>query len=220
MNKIINKINYIIGIIEIKKKDIGKEIKILNNEGEYFFEGKENVKKKEKIKIIINGEIKSNIFKYKFKKEGEYKIYYISEELKRMSSMFWGCSELKEINLTSFKTDKVTDMSYMFWGCSGLKEINLTSFKTDKVTNMSYMFSRCSELQKINLKSFKFDSETNMWHMFYECSGLKEINLTSFKTDNVTYMYSMFENVKSCKLKCEDKKILNQFKTDTKCFIF
>ena len=56
-----------------------------------------------------------------------------------MAYMFSYCAGLKEINLTSFKTDNVTDMSYMFSWCSGLKEINLSSFKTDNVT-MSSMF--------------------------------------------------------------------------------
>ena len=139
MNKIINKINYIIGIIEINKEEKGKEIQLLNNK-DYYDDKVQNNEIEEKIKIIIKGEIKSNILKYKFNKEGEYKIYYILEDLKNMSYMFSGCSGLKEINLTSFKTDNVTNMRSMFDGCSGLKEINLTSFKTDNVTNMRSMF--------------------------------------------------------------------------------
>jgi len=246
MNKIINKINYIIGIVEINKEDIGKEIQLLNNKNEYD-DKVQNNEIEEKIKLIINGEIKSNILKYKFNKEGEYKIYYTLGDLKNMSWMFCRCSGLKEINLTSFKTDNVTDMSFMFFGCYGLKEINLTSFKTDNVTNiswmfcgcsglkeinltsfktdnlknMSYMFYRCSGLKEINLTSFKTDNVTNMSRMFNRCSGLKEINLTSFKSDNVTDMSYMFKDVKSCKLKYKDEKIYNIFKEETSnCFIF
>jgi len=245
MNKIINKINYIKGIIEIKKQDIGKKIQILNNKN-YYDTNTRNKEIEEKIKIIINGEIKSNILKYEFEKEGEYKIYYISEELNNMAYMFSRCSGLKKINLTSFKTDKVINMSYMFnrcsrlkeinlssfktdnvtnmsgmfCGCSRLKEINLSSFKTDNVTNMSGMFCGCSRLKEINLLSFKTDNVTNMYRMFSGCSGLKDINLTSFKTDKVTNMSDMFYDVKSCNLKCEDEKILNLFKTETQCFIF
>ena len=55
--------------------------------------------------------------------------------------MFYGCSGLKELNLSSFNTNQVTDMSCMFDGCSGLKELNLSSFNTNQVTNMSCMFS-------------------------------------------------------------------------------
>ena len=32
--------------------------------------------------------------------------------------MFSGCSSLKELNLSNFNTNNVTDMSYMFYGCS------------------------------------------------------------------------------------------------------
>ena len=32
--------------------------------------------------------------------------------------MFYGCSSLKEINLSNFNTNNVTYMEGMFWGCS------------------------------------------------------------------------------------------------------
>ena len=32
--------------------------------------------------------------------------------------MFYGCSSLKELNLSNFNTNNVTDMKYMFDGCS------------------------------------------------------------------------------------------------------
>ena len=35
-----------------------------------------------------------------------------------MSSMFNGCSSLKELNLNNFNTNNVTDMKFMFAGCS------------------------------------------------------------------------------------------------------
>ena len=83
MNIIINKINYIKNIYEIKKEEIGKEIQILNNgyitKDDRFI--KKNDKIEKEIKVIINGEIKENILNYKFKKEGKYKIYYISDNI-------------------------------------------------------------------------------------------------------------------------------------------
>ena len=64
MNIIINKINYIKCIYEIKKEDIGKYIKIINNGTE--LDKNEEIEKE--IKIIIDGEIKTNIVTYKFNK--------------------------------------------------------------------------------------------------------------------------------------------------------
>ena len=49
-------------------------------------------------------------------------------------------------------------MGYMFSRCSSLKELNLSSFNTNNVTNMRHMFSECSSLTEINLSNFK----TNM----------------------------------------------------------
>ena len=41
----------------------------------------------------------------------------------------------------------------MFSGCSSLKELNLSNFNTNNVTNMSYMFSRCSDELKLKIRS-------------------------------------------------------------------
>ena len=39
--------------------------------------------------------------------------------------MFYGCSSLQSINLSSFNTTNVEDMSYMFRGCSSLTKENV-----------------------------------------------------------------------------------------------
>ena len=62
-----------------------------------------------------------------------------------MGGMFWGCSSLKEINLSNFNTNNVTKMYRMFYGCSSLKEINLSNFNTNNVTDMGGMFCGCSD---------------------------------------------------------------------------
>ena len=75
MNIIINNLNYIKCIYEIKKHYLGKDIQILNNEGYYYNKVIINEEVLNKMKVIINGEIKSNILTYKFNKEGLYNIY-------------------------------------------------------------------------------------------------------------------------------------------------
>ena len=57
-----------------------------------------------------------------------------------MSYMFNGCSSLKELNLSNFNTNNVTDMRYMFKGCSSLKELNLSNFNTENVASIKNMF--------------------------------------------------------------------------------
>ena len=54
-----------------------------------------------------------------------------------MISMFERCSSLKELNLSNFNTNNVTNMESMFYECSSLKELNLSNFNTNNVTDMS-----------------------------------------------------------------------------------
>ena len=114
-----------------------------------------------------------------------------------MHSMFYGCSSLASLDLSSFDTSNVTKMISMFSGCSSLKELNLSSFNTDNVTDMNYMFNGCSSLEKLNLSNFNTSNVTDMDSMFSECSSLKELNLINFNTNNVTDMNSMFYGCKS-----------------------
>ncbi|MBO7099479.1 MAG: InlB B-repeat-containing protein [Bacteroidaceae bacterium] len=67
---------------------------------------------------------------------------------------FIGCSKLKSImGMNYLKTDKVMDMGLMFYGCSSLTSLDLSSFKTDNVTDMGQMFYGCSSLKKIYVDS-------------------------------------------------------------------
>ena len=68
-----------------------------------------------------------------------------------MSDMFFGCSSLTNLDLSSFNTPKVTNLNGMFYGCSSLKSLDLSNFNTQNVTNMEHMFYECSSLKKENI---------------------------------------------------------------------
>ena len=75
--------------------------------------------------------------------------------------MFFECSSLKELNLSNFNTDNVTNMSYMFSGCKLLKELDISNFNVSKVNNMDYMLSN------LRLKALKIsDSNINKVKQF------------------------------------------------------
>ena len=114
-----------------------------------------------------------------------------------MSYMFYDCSGLTSLDLSSFSTSKVTKMSFMFEDCSSLTSLDLSSFNTSKVTNMSYMFDGCSGLKSLDLSYFNTSYVTDMRNMFSGCSGLKSLNLSGFDTYRVTDMYSMFDDCSS-----------------------
>ena len=109
-----------------------------------------------------------------------------------MNHMFYGCSSLKELNLSNFNTIAVTDMSDMFYRCSSLTSLNLSSFNTSAVTNMRGMFYGCSGLTELNVSNFNTSAVTDMGWMFHGCSGLAELNVSNFNTSAVWNMSEMF----------------------------
>ena len=129
---------------------------------------------------------------YRALKQIEGLEYLNTSEVKDMSSMFWGCSTLKSIDLKNFNTKNVTKMDRMFFGCSALKSLDLKNFNTKNVTDMSSMFYDCVALTSIDLKNFNTQNVTDMSWMFYRCSALKSLDLKNFNTKNVTNMSWMF----------------------------
>ena len=65
-----------------------------------------------------------------------------------MSHMFQGCSSLKELNVSNFNTNNVTDMSGMFYKCKSLMQLNLSNFKNKNATNMNSILWRYSNKLK------------------------------------------------------------------------
>ena len=103
-----------------------------------------------------------------------------------MSYMFWYCSNLTSLDLSSFNTSKVTNMSNMFKSCPSLTSLDLSSFNTAKVTNMSSMFESCINLTSLDVTSFDTSKVTDMSSMFASCSNLTYLDLSSFNTSAVT----------------------------------
>ena len=110
-----------------------------------------------------------------------------------MSYMFSGCSGLTSLDVSGFDTSSVTNMSYMFSGCSGLTNLDVSGFDTSSVTNMSYMFSGCSGLTSLDVSGFDTSNVTDMSLAFYDCRSLTSLDVSSFNTSNVTNMFSMFD---------------------------
>jgi len=69
-----------------------------------------------------------------------------------MSEMFSRCSSLKQLDLSNFNTNKVTDMREMFYECKSLEELNIYNFNFDNVKDMRRMFLGCSEELKNKIR--------------------------------------------------------------------
>ena len=85
--------------------------------------------------------------------------------------MFSGCENLAEINLLfQTKMKKLNDISYMFQNCVKIKEIDLTNFDTNLVTDMTNLFKNCKKLKNMNgLNNLDTSNANDMENMFQNC---------------------------------------------------
>ena len=131
-----------------------------------------------------------------------------TSKVTKLGWMFYGCSALNSLDLSSFNTANVTDMNRMFFRCQALNSLDLSSFNTANVTNMDSMFYQCQALNSLDLSSFNTANVTNMSSMFYECNALNSLNLSSFNTANVLDVSCMF-----CMCKALNSLDLSSFNT-------
>ena len=133
-----------------------------------------------------------------------------------MDKMFEYCSNLINLDLSSFDTSNVTNMHCMFDGCSKLTNLDVSKFDTSNVTNMDCMFRSCNNLTSLDATNFDTSKVTSMMQMFFSCQSLINLDVTNFKTWNVTNMYGMFTscyNVKSLNLKKFDTSNVRNMST-------
>ncbi len=114
-----------------------------------------------------------------------------------MCEMFYGCSSLKKLDLSGFKTANVSNMYQMFYNCNSLTSLDVSSFNTEKIETMYQMFYNCSSLTSLDVSHFNTENVQNMSYTFYYCSNLKELDVSHFDTQNVTNMGAMFEGCES-----------------------
>lgn len=107
----------------------------------------------------------------------------------KIYSMFFGCSALTELDISSLDTTNVVDMSFAFSGCEKLTYLDLSHFDFSNVVSMSYMFDNCHSLTELNISSFSAyqKGKTYMSGMFCHCYRLKTI-IGELDLSTVSYM--------------------------------
>ena len=105
------------------------------------------------------------------------------------STAYWfaGISHLETfIGLENLNTSNVTSMNGMFWQCSALTSLNLSSFITTSVTNMANMFAGCSHLTTIRVGSgWSTSNVSSSSEMFEGCTSLVGGNGTTFNSSHI-----------------------------------
>ena len=198
--------NFIIGEYYIKEENLKDEVQILNcfeqsKNKESWLTGINNEKElRESSEIFINDEKINFCFKYKFSKEGKYKIKFRFKRFILVTNyLFYNCSSLISLDLSNFLSNKVTNMNNMFSNCISLSSIHFSDFNTDNVTDMNSMFSNCHSLTSLDLSNFNTKNTIDMGWMFSGCFSLNDLKISNFNTDNLKYMSYMFSGCSSLK---------------------
>ncbi len=119
--------------------------------------------------------------------------------LQNCKSMFYGCSQLRSIDLSKFSFVNVGDLSSLFQNCANLETIIFPQDEiASNVQEFGHMFSGCEKLTTINLSNIDFKNARKLSYMFNGCTLLNNINLpTSAKANKVEYYQGMFLNCES-----------------------
>ena len=169
-------------------------------------------------KVEINGRIRTDItYQYYFTEDENIVVLTWEHKATSCASMFKGCYDINEMDLSKFDTSDVDDMNYMFDYCSSLTSINLSNLNTQNVKRLYCMFQGCSSLTSIDVSSFNTNKVTTLHYMFNGCESLTSINLENFHTplvDEVEYMFKDCKNLEYINLKNFDGTHLNTYSND------
>ena len=127
--------------------------------------------------------------------------HFDTSNVEDMSHMFRNNHTLKRVNLAGLNVKKVRNVTNMFTSSSisetALKEINMSGWQLDSVTDLSALFASLVKLESINLSNFSAKNAISMSRIFHNCSSLKELNLSSFAIEKVVNMDNAFSDLDS-----------------------
>ena len=145
------------------------------------------------IKTVINGiRINNPVGVYNFEEKNNTIELYYDDSKDNFKCLFYGCSDIDEIDASHLNTSNVNNMLNMFSSCTSLTSLDISNFNTEKVTSMNGMFYYCSNLKHLHIKNFITSSVIDMGWMFADCNSLESLDITNFNTEKVRYMRYMF----------------------------
>ena len=104
---------------------------------------------------------------------------------KSFDSWFWGFEKVTSFDgLNNLDTSEATTMDAMFYACSAMKSINVSTFDMGKVETMKNMFWGCDNLKTITCdKTWNYDNAHSS-NMFWSCKKLKGAREYSRETES------------------------------------
>jgi surface protein len=119
-----------------------------------------------------------------------------------MGRMFYRCSSLKYIDLSSFNTKSVEGFYEMFYDCDSLESLDLSHFKFDCVDFIDDMFSGCTNLKYLNVRGWDISkagrtSGEGINSVFSGCTSLTSLDLTGWNPISAKRTYGLFRDCES-----------------------
>ena len=136
-------------------------------------------------KTFINSDV------YLPNSENDVKLIF-THMISNYNSMFQGCSNIIEIDLSNFTNSYINNIDNMFDGCSSLKSIKFGNFDISHITEMEKVFQNCFSLESLDLSSFKTSGLVHLHDMFYGCNSLKYLDMSNFDTSSNECSLNMF----------------------------
>ena len=144
-------------------------------------------------------------------------------KLEDLSFMFSECKKLKKIfSLDKFNPINVKNTANMFYGCSSLITLDLTTFSGENVKNINEMFANCNNLTIINAPKLAFNNVTEYNNCFSCDTSLTKVCcpqndkistlLSNLWGDNVVYVNGCYNNYQDqCTISDLKSELTNKF---------
>ena len=106
--------------------------------------------------------------------------------------MFYGCRNIKIINLSNVTFDNVIMAKYMFSNLENVEEIYLPNTTFELTVNICNSFSNCQKLTKLNLSSVTFNNIDDCVGLFSFLRNIKELDLPKATFEKTTAIAGLF----------------------------
>ena len=133
-------------------------------------------------------------------------VFYLSHNLKNINVTTWNTEKVTnaqmafgdsewdagELNLSQWNLCNIENMSWMFASSSIKKLILNTDWNMPNLLDVGFMFFNVSKITDLNLQNWQMTNSINMAKMFDHCSNLTNLNVDNWYIPNVTNMYNIF----------------------------
>ena len=135
-------------------------------------------------------------------KKGDHIIIFkASPKRPYMTDMFRNILNLTSIIFTSrFDTKDIINMDNLFYGCSSLTSVDISSLNFSSVKSMFNIFNNCTSLENIDLSNHEAPELENMQLAFYRCESLTSADFSNFNSPKLKYANSFFNGCSKLKI--------------------